>query len=68
MRRLRWDRTLGSLSAVLLLSFTVVTVVALGIITAYGLITAILFAFARHSRPVVAPAPALVPSHTHAGD
>jgi hypothetical protein len=49
-----------------ILSFTVVTVVALGVIAAYGLVTGILYAFAYGSSQRSRVAPALVPGESHA--
>jgi hypothetical protein len=58
---------LSGLLVAFILSFTVATFVGLGIMAAYGLVSAILFAFAARSRPAGPKAPALVPSHTQAG-
>jgi hypothetical protein len=58
---------LGSLLVAFILSFTVAAFVTFGIAVAYGLITAILFAFGQRSGTIGASAPALVPSHTQAG-
>jgi hypothetical protein len=50
----------------LILSFTVFSVVALGIFVAYGAVLTILHAFAYQSRQRLAASPMLVPSQTHA--
>ncbi len=58
---------MSGLVAAFILSFTVISVVALGVIAAYGLVTGILCAFAyrsRHRSRVASPA--LVPSESHA--
>jgi hypothetical protein len=59
---------LGALLIVFVMSLTVLTVVALGILAAYGLVTGILYAFAyRSSRERTRGATMLVPSESHAG-
>ncbi len=57
---------LGALLLVFVISLTVLTVVALGILAAYGLVTGILYAFAFQSRQRARMAPVLVPSESHA--
>jgi nitrate reductase NapE component len=50
----------------LVLSFTVLTAVSVGIVAAYGAVNWILFAFGTHARPQRAPKPVLV-AHAQAG-
>jgi hypothetical protein len=58
---------LSGLLVAFVIFLTVFSVLALGILAAYGAVTAILFAFAHQSRPRLAPTRVLlVPSHTHA--
>jgi len=58
---------LSGLVAAFILSFTVITVVALGVIATYALVTGILHAFAYQSRQRThAASPALVASQSHA--
>jgi len=59
---------LGSLLSALILSFTVITAMTLGILATYGAVTGILHAFAYQSRQRVRATPVLVPSESHAGD
>jgi hypothetical protein len=49
-----------------ILLFTVIAVVAFGIFLAYAVVTGILFAFARQTRPAARANSILVPSETHA--
>jgi len=49
-----------------ILLLTVIAVVALGISLAYASVTAILYAFARQTRPASLGNRVLVPSQTHA--
>lgn len=49
-----------------ILFFTVVTAVGLGIVTAYGAVTSILYALADHSTERATRTPLLVPTETHA--
>ena len=57
---------MGSLLVVFVLTLTVVTVVVLGIVAAYGTVNFILYAFAYQSRRRCGGTPVLVPSQTHA--
>jgi hypothetical protein len=60
---------LGGLLVAFVISFTAITVVVMGILTAYAVVTGILYAFAYRSRrrTSAAPAPVLVPSPNQAG-
>jgi hypothetical protein len=51
---------------VFVLTLTVVSVVFLGIVAAYGAVNLILYAFAYQSRRRFIGTPVLVPSQTHA--
>jgi hypothetical protein len=57
---------LGTLLVAFALSFTAITVVVIGILAAYAAVTAILFAFAYHSRQRVSRSTILVPSQSQA--
>jgi hypothetical protein len=57
--------SLGGLVIAFVMLLTVLTVVALGVATTYGLVTGILFAFAHQSRQRERAA-VLVPSESHA--
>jgi len=57
--------SLGSMLIAFIMFFTVLTVVALGVATTYGLVTGILFALDQ-SRQKARIASALVPSQSHA--
>jgi len=58
--------TLGSLSSVGILCFTVVTVLAIGILSAYGSVLGILHAFAKQSRQRPTEKPVIAPSQARA--
>ena len=59
---------MSGLLVAFVISLTVFTVVALGILAAYGAVTGILYAFVHQSRPrLAATRVLLVPSQTHAG-
>jgi hypothetical protein len=49
------------------MSLTVITVVVMGILTAYAAVTGILHAFAYHSRQRITSSTILVPSQSQAG-
>jgi hypothetical protein len=57
---------LGSLVSVCILCFTVVTVLAIGILSAYGSVIGILHTFAKQSRQRTAQRPVLAPSQARA--
>jgi hypothetical protein len=58
---------LGGLLVAFVISFTAITVVLVGILTAYAAVTAILYAFAYRSRRRTVATPAiLVPSQSQA--
>ena len=58
--------TLGSLFSVGILCFTVVTVLAIGILSAYGFVIGILHTFAKQSRRHPVEKPALAPTQARA--
>ena len=59
---------MGGLLVAFVISFTAITVVLVGILTAYAAVTGILYAFAYHSRQRTSVAnPVLVPSPSQAG-
>jgi hypothetical protein len=60
---------LGSLLSVGILCFTVITVLAIGILSAYGFVIGILHSFAGQSRPRLPEKPVLTPQAraAHAG-
>ena len=63
--------TLGSLMSVGILCFTVITVLAVGIVSAYGAVIGILHALASQSRQRPTDKPVLTPPRTqaaHAGN
>ncbi len=53
--------------ASVILSFTVLLAVTIGILTAYSLVNAILFAFGRQSHPQPQPQPVLMARNAQAG-
>lgn len=57
---------MGGLVIAFVMLLTVLTVVALGVATTYGLVTGILYAFAYQSRQRERAASVLVPSESHA--
>jgi hypothetical protein len=57
---------LGSLLSVGILCFTVITVLAIGILSAYGSVIGILHAFANQSRQLPEQKPALAPTQARA--
>jgi hypothetical protein len=66
-RRLQESRpNLGGLLVAFVISFTVVTVVVVGILAAYAAVTGILHAFAYVSRQRASGTPILVPSQSQA--
>ena len=58
---------MGGLLVAFVISFTAITVVAVGILAAYAVVTGILYAFAYGSRRRSAGTPVLVPSQSQAG-
>ena len=58
---------MGTLLVAFTISFTVITVLVLGILAAYAAVTGILHAFAYHSRLRVSGSTMLVPSQSQAG-
>ena len=58
--------TLGSLLSVGILCFTVITVLAIGIVSAYGAVIGILHALASQSRPRPTEKPILTPTRAQA--
>lgn len=58
---------MGGLLVAFVISFTAITVVVVGVLTAYAVVTGILYAFAYSSRQRTgAPASVLVPSQSQA--
>jgi hypothetical protein len=53
--------------ASVILSFTVLLAVGIGILAAYSLVNGILFAFGRQSRPQPQPQPVLLARNAQAG-
>jgi nitrate reductase NapE component len=64
--RMKVGRILNAWIAFLVLSFTVLTAVSVGIVAAYCAVSGILFAFGNHAQPQRAPKPVLV-AHAQAG-
>ncbi|MGH9501928.1 MAG: hypothetical protein ACRD20_03665 [Terriglobales bacterium] len=59
---------MGALLVAFVISFTAITVILVGILAAYGAVTAILYAFAYGSRHRARAVPSiLVPSQSQAG-
>jgi len=58
---------LGTLLVALVISFTAITVVLVGIFAAYAAVTGILHAFAYHSRQRLTGPSMLIPSQSQAG-
>lgn len=58
---------MGGLLVAFVISFTAITVVVVGILAAYAVVTGILYVFAYGSRRRSAGTPVLVPSQSQAG-
>jgi len=59
-------KTLGALVSAIVLLLSVISVVAIGILSAYAVVIGILNAFGNQQAPAATPARILVPSQTHA--
>ncbi len=58
---------MNALFVSLVLSFTVLLSVTIGVVTAYSVVTAILYSFSRQSRPLPEPQPVLLTRNAQAG-